>query len=71
MATEMTVYDLVIELTEVGKQLDKLGFKEEKAKSIKMMQENPFDKKVYPLEFKKIELQTLNGELVAVIKNKY
>ena len=36
-----------------------------------MMQENPFDKKVYPLEFKKIELQTLNGELVAVIKNKY
>jgi hypothetical protein len=71
MATTMTVYDLVMELTEVGKQLDKSGFKEEKAKSIKMMQENPVDKKVYPLEFKKIELHTLNGELVAVIKNKY
>jgi len=71
MATEMTVYDLVIELTEVGKQLDKSGFKESKAKTIRLMQENPVDKKIYPLEFKMIELHTLNGELVAVIKNKY
>lgn len=65
----MMLFDLVNELTEVGKELEKLGYRTDKARSIPIMQES-IDKKIYPLEFKKIHLHTINGELVAVIKNK-
>lgn len=65
----MMLFDLVNELTEVGKELEKLGYRTDKARTIPIMQES-IDKKIYPLEFKKIHLHTINGELVAVIKNK-
>jgi hypothetical protein len=65
----MMLFDLVKELTEVGKELEKLGYRTDKARSIPIMQES-IDKKIYPLEFKNIHLHTINGELVAVIKNK-
>jgi len=65
----MMLFDLVKELTEVGKELEKLGYRTDKARFIPIMQES-IDKKIYPLEFKKIHLHTINGELVAVIKNK-
>ena len=67
---QMTVYELVEELTQVGKEIERLGYRTDRARTIKIFQENPIDKKLYELEPKRIELHTIKGELVAVIKNK-
>lgn len=65
----MTLFELVDELTKVGKELEKLGYRTDKARTIPVMQEGK-DKKLYPLDYKHFKLHTVNGELVAVIKNK-
>jgi hypothetical protein len=66
---QMTLYELVDELTNIGKEIERLGFRTDKARTVKMFQES-IDGKLFPLDSKEISLNTIKGELVAVIKNK-
>lgn len=65
----ITLFDLVNELTELGKQIEKLGYRTDKARTIPLMQES-VDGKLYPIESKEFKLVTIDGVLTAVMKNK-
>lgn len=65
----MTLFELVNELTEIGKEIEKLGFRTDKARTIPLMQES-IDGKLYPVDSKEFKLVTIEGKLTAIMKNK-